>query len=203
MSNNSLLKNDCINIIKPDNLSIHSLINYVYKSEESSNLCSTLPYVSKNVINFFNDENNTTNNNIEIKLDIDLNSESTNKLPSNVPDLLDPVLNFSFPINNNNFIEIVFNITSINKLSEWFDYYDLSDRDTVDLVLDLFWLNNTTINENIDQFILLNQKIIKIIFNNEITINESTKIVNKLIKNNYGKRIKYLDKIKKYLTKYI
>ena len=56
-----------------------------------------------------------------------------------------------------------------------------------------------TINDNMDEFIYLNSLISKLLFFKKITTEESQKISNKLISENYGTKIKYLEKIKKYI----
>jgi hypothetical protein len=119
---------------------------------------------------------------------------------------IDPVLNFMIPINNSNFLDVVFQITSVEDLNDWISNYDIKSIpiEIINIVLDLFWLNYyQTIDSNLNSFIKLNQKLINIVYNRNVSLDITTKIVRKLIKNNFGKKIKYLNKIKKYLTKYI
>jgi hypothetical protein len=109
-------------------------------------------------------------------------------------------------INNSNFLDVVFQITSVEDLNDWISNYDIKSIpiEIINIVLDLFWLNYyQTIDSNLNSFIKLNQKLINIVYNRNVSLDITTKIVRKLIKNNFGKKIKYLNKIKKYLTKYI
>ena len=70
--------------------------------------------------------------------------------------------------------------------------------------MNLFWKNYyNIIDEDIDNFIIVNKKIIKKFMYKEIDEAIIIKIINRLIKNNFGKKIKYINKIKKYLIKYI
>ena len=110
-------------------------------------------------------------------------------------------INFSFPINSNNFLDIVFGITNITQLTGWFIGYNIEDKKTINLVLSLFWENYyETINDNMNEFVYLNSLIAKLLFFKKITTEESLKISNKLISENYGTKIKYLEKIKKYIN---
>ena len=122
---------------------------------------------------------------------------------------MNPLMYFTLPINSNNFLDVIFNINTIENLYEWLHYYETIDLQTNDifimgLVLDLFWKNYyNIIDQNIDIFINLNQKLVKILFNKIISVDVISEITNKIIEENYGKKIKYIDEIKKYLTKYI
>jgi hypothetical protein len=117
---------------------------------------------------------------------------------------INPLSYFCLPINSNNYIEIVFGISNINKLSQWINMIDDTDIELLDFVMGLFWKNYyNIIDEDMDSFIGVNRKIIKKFMYKDIDNNIIVKIVNRLIKNNYGKKIKYINKIKKYLTKYI
>jgi hypothetical protein len=70
--------------------------------------------------------------------------------------------------------------------------------------LNLYWKNYyNKIDEDIDNFVIVNKKIFKKFLNKELNNEIILKIINRLIKNNYGKKIKYISKIKKYLVKYI
>ena len=119
---------------------------------------------------------------------------------------IDPVFNFTLPINKNNFLDVVFQISSLEDFKKWLLENDLKKLpiQMINTVFDLFWENHyNKIDEDINLFIEINKKLINVIFEKDIAIGTLNKIVNKMIKNNYGKKIKYLDKIKKYLTKYI
>jgi hypothetical protein len=186
---------------------------------------------SKTDIKISNESNKLGSNELESNLDTDTDSDSDlnlefdleldqdnisnpnkdNLSKSNIcnSNCIDPLLYFTLPINSNNFLDLIFNITTIEHLNEWLNYYEtliIDDYDifNINLVLDLFWKNYyNIINQNINSFINLNQKIIKIMFNKNIDIKIIEKISNKIIEVNYGKKIKYIDEIKKYLTKYI
>ena len=201
MSNNIILKKDCITVIKPNNVSIHPLINkLINNTKEYTNVCLTIPFINNNNILYLEDEKILKNRDIDIKLDLNEKKNENDDFSKK----LDPINNFSFPINSNNFLEIVFGINSIQKLYEWFENYDLNDINTINLVLDQFWYNNgDIITENTNDFILFNQKLIKLLLDTNIDIDNVTKIIDKLIKDNYGKKIKYIHKIKKYLNEYI
>ena len=54
-----------------------------------------------------------------------------------------------------------------------------------------------------DNFIMMNRKLFNKFLDRKIDDAIIIKIINRLIKNNYGKKIKYISKIKKYLIKYI
>jgi hypothetical protein len=137
------------------------------------------------------------------------NIEEIKKLKNDCHDgliCIDPIFNFTLPINKNNFLDIVFQISSLEDFKKWLLENDLNKLPIrmINTVFDLFWENYyNKIDEDINLFIEINKKLINIIFEKDIAIGKLKKIVNKMIKNNYGKKIKYLDKIKKYLTKYI
>jgi len=119
---------------------------------------------------------------------------------------IDPLFNFTLPINKNNFLDIVFQISSLEDLKKWLSENDLKKLPIrmINTVFDLFWENcYNKIDEDINLFIEINKKLINVIFEKDLAIVTLKKIVNRMIKNNYGKKIKYLDKIKKYLMKYI
>jgi hypothetical protein len=214
MSN--IKKTECIKLFKSNEpSSIHPLLNLIInrsnnpKLNESNNnidLCHILPQIANNMMFFMmkpsslkNDESQLNMQISEIKSDV-IKDGKQNEVCDN------PFTNFMLPINGNNFLEIVFNITTINQLYEWISNFDVNIRskNIVELVLDLFWINNyNKIDDELDMFIKLNQEIIKIMFNKNVSHEIVIKIINRLVRNNYGKKIKYLDKIKKYLMKYI
>jgi hypothetical protein len=118
---------------------------------------------------------------------------------------IDPIFNFTLPINKNNFLDVVFKISSLEDLKKWLFENDLKKLPIrmVNIVFDLFWENYyNKIDEDFNLFIEINKKLINVIFEKDLAIGILKKIVNTMIKNNYGKKIKYLDKIKKYLMKY-
>jgi len=208
-------KKDCLKIIKPNNESaIHPLLNCDFKFLDTTrnfDLCHVLPQYYNNIFvttmrTALLDTDN--NNNVKLSMGETDNNENVkiiNKciIDNNIP-CFDPIINFTLPVNSHNFLEIVFDIQNIEQLYEWFDTFDIENKKIINLVLDLFWINNfDKLDNNIELFIKLNQKIIKLLFNKDISTEIMSKISNKLIQRNFGKKIKYLTKIKKYLTKYI
>jgi hypothetical protein len=175
---------------------IHPLLNYI--QENNSKIYVTLPQVnideSKIIIEKKYEENKLSN--LNIGDEIIESSKYTNKL-----DLINVM---TLPINSNNLLDIVFNISSIYNLSNFINNVDINNKDIINIVFDLFWKNYyNIIDQNLDNFIDINIKLIKRYFNKIISLEIMTKIINKLIKKNYGKKIKYITKIKKYLDKYI
>jgi hypothetical protein len=211
MSNNIVNKYYCIKLVNMMIYSIHPLINTIIKNNTNKNNCFILPHKMENdnLIYYTMDENalkKKLNKFSSIIIDdkkqsIDNKIIPINKIKNND---INSIFNFMIPINSSNFLEIIFNIKSIDDLNNWLLIYDLEDKKTVYLIFDLFWINYyNIIDDNIDTFIKLNQQIILYYFYKKIDNNIMAKIINKLIKRNYGKKIKYLDKIKKYLIKYI
>lgn len=209
-----LKKNDCINLKKANAYSsIHPLLNvHVYFSQSTAynkNMCNVIPQIHISETQKMPLLQSTIEINTLMERD-KYSSQSEEQVSKCLKDdgvkCIEPVLNFTLPINSNNFLEVVFNINTLNQLDEWINTFDFSKENIniVELVLDLFWINNyDKIDENLDIFIKLNQKIIKLIFDKDISIDLMSKIINRLMRHNYGKKIKYLRKIKKYLTKYI
>jgi hypothetical protein len=197
-----LNKNDCIKKIT-NPVYIHPLLNMLYVDDKIKNdECMVLPQVNKNKQEYVK---HIVENEEKIIFDID----ESNKIKKTVEKKViktdfDPVIYFSLPINSNNFLEIVFNITNLIQLEKWINSINNDNKKALDTVMDLFWINCfDKIDEDLDIFIKINQQIIYIILNKKIDIDIMTKVVNKLIKKNYGKKIKYITKIKKYLIKYI
>jgi hypothetical protein len=99
---------------------------------------------------------------------------------------IDNSLLFTIPICRSNFIDIVFNISTLYQLNEWLDIYKIHNIKTISLVLDLFWENYySLVNEDLEVFININEKIIKNILNKNISDNNLNEIVNIFIKKNY------------------
>ena len=198
MKLNILAKNDCLKFNnKNSTYTLHPLINYINNIEDlTDDSCIVLPQLIKNKFNYMIlknilDDNIINNDNI-----IDDDKKDINNI--------NPVLNFSLPINSNNFLDIVLNINTINKLYEWFKNCDIEDIQFIKLVLNLFWKNYYHIlNDNLNDFYYFNQYLIKKIFKKDIKILIISKIINKMIKKYYGNEIKYLVKLKKNLLKYI
>ena len=227
-------KNDCLKFIKStDVTSIHPLLNTfnvwdnLYK--DKPDMCHVLPQLNKNILgdtivttlstnklkeNIKSDSLDINNlrtdsidNLVEPEANIKSDSINTNDLKS-TDDLMciDPVMNFSMPINNSNFLDIVFKITSVIDLYNWLLNSQTNNKEIeiIETVFDLFWeYYYHKIDDELDLFIKTNQKLIYIILNKDISLEITKNIVNRLIKNNFGKKINYLSKIKKYLTKYI
>jgi hypothetical protein len=183
-------KNDCLKLNKKNSsYTLHPLINYITNIEHLNvDLCIVLPQLTNNKLNYI------------IQKDILDDNNDTKKDIYNI----NPVFNFSLPINSNNFLDIILNINTVNKLYEWFKSCDIENMDIIKLVLNLFWKNYYHIlNDNLDDFYYFNQYLIKKIFKKDIKILIIAKIINKIIKKYYGNEIKYLVKIKKNLSKYI
>lgn len=203
-------KTDCVKIIKPNEIyTVHPLINLLtvinYKpttNPETTESCHILPQLSDNEIIFIKKKQQLQDTG---KINIGIADNTENDMHDNDKILKDEtILNFELPINSNNFLEIVFNINSVSQLIEWIINFDVTNEKVVKLVLNLFWVTKQDkINEEYEMFIKLNQKIIKLMFDKDIDNELMTKIIDKMLKENYGKKIKYLDKIKKYLIKYI
>lgn len=209
-------KNQCLKKeLEPNIPNIHPLINYLM---EYPNLKEkqhfVLPQVENNIIIY--------NKNLKTCVDNKINSDSSsdselffsddniNKNKSPSTDIFKTVtssnksndyISFSFPINSNNFLDVIFNITNINQLINWLTTYDINDKNTIDLVLNMFWTNHyATVNDNINEFNELNFLIVKLLFNKVLTNDKVQQLSNKIISKNYGKNIVYLEKIKKYIN---
>lgn len=209
-------KNKCLKKeLEPNIPNIHPLINYLM---EFPNLTEkqhfVLPQVENNIIIYNKKIKNCTENKSESESDSDLifsdsqiiNKEDNSNIfkigTNNLPSLNDNNVSFSFPINSNNFLDVIFNITNINQLINWLRTYDLNDKDTINIVLNLFWKNYySTINDNIAEFNELNFLIVKLLFNKTLNNDKLQELSNKIISKNYGKNIIYLEKIKKYINK--
>jgi hypothetical protein len=181
------------------NIGINILKENIAASKTELNIDNINLSDDLNDLNELNKSNDL--NTVDIKSSQNLKKECNDSLKC-----IDPALNFALAINKNNFLDIVFQITSIEDLNNWLFTNDLNRLpiEMINTVLDLFWENYyNKIDEDINLFIEINKKLIYVFFQEDLTIEIATKIVNRLIKNNYGKKIKYLSKIKKYLTKYI
>ena len=223
MSENSIKKNQCLKELQLNTPDIHPILNYLTNVEgKQDGACFVLPQVINNVIVYNKIIKKTDNIEPESELnfsDNTVNNILTDKSPiTNITDMVDTrktkssklnkqqneLINFSFPINENNFLDIIFNITNIKQLINWFIAYDMDDVKTIDLVLNLFWKNYyESINENITEFNELNFLIVKYLYGKVLTHNEIQQLSNKIISKNYGKNIKYLEKIKKYIDELV
>ena len=115
-----------------------------------------------------------------------------------------PLVNFTLPINSNNFLDVVLSMTTVEQLYEWLDNCNDDDKKMIKIVLDLFWKNYySIINENIELFVKINHKIIDLFFNRKLSNEIVSSISVSFIKKYSGKKINYLNKIKKNLMKYI
>jgi len=199
---NIIQKDDYLDIVNKNRTNIdinyiHPLFNYYNKDNLKKEKSYILPQMIDNKINIIK-ENTSDKDNIII------NSDSLSEITENKIIDINPLLYFTLPINSNNFLEIVFNISNLSQLNQWINLIDKSELQLLDFVLNLYWKNYyNTIDEDIDNFIIVNKKIIKKFLDREMTNEIILKIINRLIKNNYGKKIKYISKIKKYLIKYI
>ena len=218
MTNTNILdRNNCIKVLKNETkFTIHPLINSVmeFNMEKKDNLCIILPQLIDGLL-FYNIGEKKILRNIKNKsqkkdlLDLDTSSDTVKtdtSIQTTLADTVidDKIINFTLPINSSNFLDVVFGIENIQHLYSWLETYDIEDIKTISLILDLYWKNYYyTVDDNLNDFIKLNQRIVSLIFNKNIDLTTMTKITNKLIRRNYGKKIKYLNKIKKYLRKYI
>ena len=230
MSKSKILKkNDCIKFVKSDKIStsqnsidINPLLSIIVENPKPiGDFCYVIPQIGNNnetiqmkLISTIKNENNESNIddlNISDVSDTSSNSskssdEHIKQINNKISDIheIDKSMLFTLPINSNNFLEIVFNISNIRQLNDWITDLDNKNTDIIEIALNLFWINYyNKIDKDFETFIKLNKNIINNILNKEVNIDIINKIVNRLIKKNYGKKIKYLDKIKKYLRKYI
>ncbi len=200
---NIIQKEDYLDIINPDLINldinyIHPLFNFYDINHLQKEKSYILPQLIDNKLNIIKRNINEKDN---IIINSDILTETTT-IKENVE--LNPLLYFTMPINSNNFLDLVFDITNLSQLNQWINLIDKSDIDLLDFVLNLYWKNYcNTIDKELDNFIIVNKKIILKFFNKDLNNEIIMKIINRLIKNNYGKKIKYISKIKKYLTKYI
>jgi hypothetical protein len=206
---NIITKNTCLKKVHRNTTDIHPLLNYslTMPNNIKNNEFFVIPYVDKNII-LFNKQLSTCDQNVNNETSVsELNFGDTllNEKKNDVRNIVKNIgannsINFSFPINSNNFLDIVFGITNIGQLINWFIGYNIEDKKTINQVLSLFWENYyETINDNMNEFNQLNFLIAKLLFQKKLTSDESLKVSNKLISENYGKKIKYLEKIKKYI----
>jgi len=225
-------KNDCIKYVKSNKLStnnnsidIHPLLSIIVENTKPmGDFCYVIPQIGNNneiiqrkLISSIKNETNESNIddlNINISNETDTSSISSISSDENIKKTnennkfdineIDKSMLFTLPINSNNFLEIVFDISNISQLNNWITNLDKKNIEIIDIALNLFWVNYyNKIDKDFESFIKLNINIINNILNKEVSIDIINKIVNRLIKKNYGKKIKYLDKIKKYLRKYI
>lgn len=207
MSKKILGKKDCIKSINANEISsIHPLLNHVYNFDIlklDSDMCFVIPQIVDNKITPMVKKTILRDDDIKIS-DVHIDDKKVDKYDDNTIKKINPLTNFSLPINSNNFLEIVFGINTFYQLDEWIQNIDVSNIRVINTVLNLFWINHySDVDNNFEIFVKLNQKIIKLLFNKDIAQEIMIKIINRMLKNNYGKKIKYLDKIKKYLMKYI
>jgi hypothetical protein len=219
-----LTKNDCISTIKSNNHSvIHPLINSIlhYNTISDSNddmtKCLIIPQIlneiNKNTLFYGLDKNKLNKRKKKDRLIFDTNnkdiedteiSESISELSLCDDECNNPLINFTLPINSNNFLDVVLSMTTVEQLYEWLDNCIDDDKKMIGIVLDLFWKNYyNIIDENIELFIKINHKIIDLIFNRKLSNDIVSSISVTFIKKYSGKKINYLNKIKKYLMKYI
>jgi len=230
MSKSKILKkNDCIKFVKSDNIStnqnsidVNPLLSIIIENpRQIGDFCYVIPQIGNNnetiqmkLISTIKNENNESNIddlNISDVSDTSSNSskssdEHIKQINNKISDIheIDKSMLFTLPINSNNFLEIVFNISNIRQLNDWITDLDNKNTDIIEIALNLFWINYyNKIDKDFETFIKLNKNIINNILNKEVNVDIINKIANRLIKKNYGKKIKYLDKIKKYLRKYI
>jgi hypothetical protein len=220
-----LTKNDCISTIKSEDHSvIHPLINNIShfniisdSNKKNITRCLIIPQIlneiNKNTLFFSLEKNKLNKRKKKDKLIFDTNnkdiedskiSESISELSLCDDECNNPLINFTLPINSNNFLDVVLSMTTVEQLYEWLDNCIDDDKKMIGIVLDLFWKNYyNIIDENIELFIKINHKIIDLIFNRKLSNDIVSSISVTIIKKYSGKKINYLNKIKKYLMKYI
>ena len=202
MLNNIIEKNECLGNINKNNTPknikhIHPLVNIYREEQINKEQCYILPQFIDNKLQLLNDPIRSE----KLILNSDVLSDST---ISEQNTIINPISYFTLPINSNNFLEIVLNITNISQLNQFINSLDDTDIELLDFVISLYWKNNfNNIDEDMTNFIIINKKIIKKFFNKDLNDDIIFKMIEKLIKKNYGKKIKYIKKIKKYLIKYI
>jgi len=171
MNNN----NECIKFIN-EKISIHPILNTI--DNIGDNNCYTLPYINED------DE-------------IVFIKQFTK---DNVDNSFNTINNFIMPINSTNFLDIVFNINNINKLEKWINELKDIDIKVLNIVLDLFWIKHyMEFDKNYIQVVNLNKTIIQLIFKQNKSDKDILEITEKFIRNNFNKKINYLNEIKKYL----
>jgi hypothetical protein len=213
-----LKKNDCISTIKSDDHSvIHPLINNVSHYNGDTTRCLIIPQIlneiNKNTLFYTLDKTKLNKRKKKDRLIFDTNnkdiedteiSESISELSLCDDECNNPLINFTLPINSNNFLDVILSMTTVEQLYEWLDNCNDDDKKMIGIVLDLFWKNYySIIDENIELFIKINHKIIDLIFNRNLSNDIVSSISVSFIKKYSGKKINYLNKIKKYLMKYI
>jgi hypothetical protein len=211
-NNDCLLKiklstNDDVHMIHPQ-LNLHLNIQPIDIPTTTNDICMVQPQLFKNKVLVMKTMNKT--NDISVNFNIDEKKQNSTPKKDVIIEavcMAQPIMNFIMPINSNNWLDIVCNIQTVDKLDNFIRTLNSEEsyfNTLIDLVLNLFWKNYYHIVDNdIKSFIKLNKKIIDIIFNKDISDKIATKITNKFIRNNYGKKIKYLEKIQKYLNKYL
>lgn len=167
-----------IELIKYNNnkISIHPIFNIIDSIDPGY---FTLPY-------------NDSDNNLEFKLLSEKNNLNFKT------DLLNY---FIMPINSSNFLDVIFNINSIDKLDQWLNESKNININIITEVLDIFWKNNyMNFDKDFDKVINLNRTIFLLILKTKISEKELLEITEDFIKNNYSKKINYLNELKKYLS---
>lgn len=214
-----LTKNDCISTIKSEDHSvIHPLINNISNFTDNITIkCLVIPQIlnemNNNTLFYTLDKTKLNKRKKKDRLIFDTNnkdiedieiSESISELSLCEDECNNPLINFTLPINSNNFLDVVLSITTVEQLYEWLNNCIDDDKKMIEIVLDLFWKNYyNIIDENIELFIKINHKIIDLIFNRKLGNDIISSISVSFIKKYSGKKINYLNKIKKYLMKYI
>lgn len=205
MNNPELNKTDCIKEIKKNvTSSLHPLLNYNinFTKDIDTERCLVMPQIVDNRYISFLKKTELLKSD-EVIIDNISRPDESKKTVQEI-NKADPLINFSLPINKQNFLEIIYGLYNIRKLEEWINNSDTQNMKLINLILNLFWETKAKeIIENIDSFIKINQKLCYNVLNKEISYETSQLIINKLLKKYYGKKIKFIPKVKKYLTKYI
>ena len=193
----SIKKNVCIEEI--NNKNIHPLMNIIIDDTEK-NKCLVIPQIENNICNIIKTK-------IDLKEDyLNIDYFNEKKTEKKIEKIEDNVLFFTLPINSNNFLEIVFNISNLEQLNNWLNILNTNNinLNIINTVFNLYWNNNyDDILNDLDLFITINYKLINKFLNKNINLTITNNIINKLINEPYEKNINYIDKIKKYIMLYI
>jgi len=183
-------------------LSIHPILNIIFLTKYDNEFYYTLPY----------------NNNNKINLSYKP-GESEDKI-SNVIDLTkNPSINFGMPIDETNFLEIVFNINDFNDLYDWIDenkhlkntknqvvmFQNIKNQEPesylIDRILKLFWNKyKNDLDNNFDILIKINKLLIYIYFNENIHNDKILIITKNFIKNNFNNNnLNYINELKTFI----
>jgi hypothetical protein len=139
MTDNFIIhKKDCLDTININNKNteiyhIHPLFNYLYKDNYTKEKCYILPQLINNKIDIVKDNLIKED---KIRINSDLLSTSTES-DIEVDKDINPLLYFTLPINSNNFLELVFNISNSSQLNQWINLIESSEYKLLEFVYKL------------------------------------------------------------------